>query len=81
MLAAIAHLPETGAGGYPFPLIAAIAVGAGLLITASTPSKDFQGAEMVAAQPLNYEYDPAAVKDYFAGRPLAVLRRRTQVGS
>ncbi len=55
MLAALEQLPQTGAGGYPFPLLAAIAVGTGLLVAAATPQPGYQAREANPAQPLSYE--------------------------
>jgi LPXTG-motif cell wall-anchored protein len=55
VLHALAQLPQTGAGGYSFPLLAAIAAGTGLLVAAATPKPGYQAKEFNPAQPLSYE--------------------------
>jgi aarF domain-containing kinase len=74
--AALAALPETGAGGLDFPTLCLVAAGALAAVAASVPPAGHEAAAPAASgQRLSYEYDPAAVAAYFERRPVAVAVR------
>ncbi|KAF8071031.1 aarF domain-containing protein kinase [Scenedesmus sp. PABB004] len=80
LAAAAAALPESGAGGYDFATLAALAAAVLAAVAASVPA---EGALPTgdARDGLSHEYDPDAVAAYFAARPVQVAARAAQLAA
>lgn len=59
---------RAGMGGYSSPTVACIALGVLALGLVTAPKEDAEGDELGVDTPLPWEYDAAAVADYWARR-------------